>query len=46
MSKTQRRLRAPSFILAVLAREEMLSFQFRLLVKDRPKMFSVGEGDS
>ncbi len=42
----RRRYRTPNFEEADLAREEIWNFQLRSLDKDRPRMFSVGEGDS
>ncbi len=42
----RRRYRTPNFEEDDLAREEIWNFQLRLLDKDRPRIFSVEEGDS
>ncbi len=41
-----RRYRTPNFEEADLARDEMWKFQLSFGVKDRPRQFSVDEGDS
>ncbi len=43
---SRRRYRTPNFEEADLAKEEIWNFQLRSLAKDRPRIFSVEEGDS